>query len=88
MRKGRPKGLLTGSYGLGEMAKKGATGVVPWVHLGVAGAGAILGYLAYPYHQQPLGMTVMGAAGSIMAVGLLLLVYDLFRDKSILQVTG
>lgn len=87
MRKGRPKGLLSGHYGLGEMAKKNS-GNIPWIHLGVVGAGAVLGYVSYPYHQQPLGMTLMGAAGSIMAVGLLLLFYDLFREKSIIQVAA
>jgi hypothetical protein len=87
MRKGRPKNLLSGHYGLGEMAKKkDIPSVTHWVHLGVIAGGALLGYLSYPYHQLPLGMTVMGAAGSIMGVGLLLLVYDLFRDKNILQV--
>lgn len=86
MRKGRPKNLLSGRYGLGEMAKKKDS--IPWIHLGVAGAGAALGYISYPYHQQPLGMTLMGAAGSIMAVGLLLLFYDLVHDKNIIQVTA
>jgi hypothetical protein len=86
MRKRRPKNLLSGRYGLGEMAKK--KDGIPWIHLGVAGAGAALGYLSYPYHQQPLGMTLMGAAGSIMAVGLLLLFYDLVHDKNVIQVTA
>jgi hypothetical protein len=86
MRKGRPKNLLSCHYGLAEMAKKDIPSVTHWVHLGVIAGGALLGYLSYPYHQLPLGMTVMGAAGSIMGVGVLLLVYDLFRDKNILQV--
>lgn len=54
-----------------------------WVHLGVVGGGVALGYVTYPYWQQPLGMTLMGAAGTITAVGILLLVYDLVRDKNL-----
>jgi hypothetical protein len=84
MLKPKVRGMLAGHYGLGEMALK-RTGINPWVHVGVAGAGLALGYVSYPYSQQPLGMTLMGAAGSIMAVGLLLLVYDVFHDKGIVQ---
>lgn len=79
------KGMLTGHYGLGDMSIKTNGKLSPWVHLGVAGAGVALGYISYPYHEQPLGMMLMGASGSILAVGLLLLAYDLFRNKSILQ---
>lgn len=81
----RPRGILTGHYGLGEMSIKTNGRISPWVHAGVIGAGVVLGYVSYPYAQQPLGMMIMGASGSIIAVGLLLLAYDFFRDKSILQ---
>lgn len=57
----------------------------PWVHAGVAGAGVALGYFSYPYRENPLGATLLGAAGSVTAVGILLLVYDLFRDKRLVQ---
>lgn len=82
---GRPRNLLAGRrYDLG--AAKSAKIAPTWVHLGVAGAGVALGYIAYPYAQTtPLGMTLMGAAGSIAAVGLLLLVYDLVRQESIVE---
>lgn len=85
MMKTKPRGMLAGRYGLGDMSLKSNGRISPWVHVGVAGAGLALGYVSYPYSQQPLGMTLMGAAGSIMAVGLLLLAYDLFRDKGIVQ---
>ncbi len=81
----KPRGMLQGHYGLGEMSIKTEGRISPWVHLGVAGAGVALGYVSYPYYQQPLGMILMGASGSIVAVGLLLLAYDYFRDKSIVQ---
>lgn len=84
MTKVKPKGMLAGHYGLGDMAAKNGR-INPWVHVGVAGAGLALGYISYPYAQQPFGMTLMGAAGSILAVGLLLLAYDVFRDKGIVQ---
>lgn len=84
MYKARSKGMLAGHYGLGDMATKNGR-INPWVHVGVAGAGLVLGYVSFPYAQQPLGMTLMGAAGSIMAVGLLLLAYDVFRNKGIVQ---
>lgn len=77
--------MLTGHYGLGDMAIKTNGRISPWVHAGVIGSGLVLGYISYPYYQQPLGMMLMGASGSIIAVGLLLLAYDYFRDKSILQ---
>lgn len=85
MVKAKSRGMLVGRYGLGDMALKSNGRINPWVHVGVAGAGLALGYVSYPYHQQPIGMTLMGAAGSIMAVGLLLLAYDLFRNKGIVQ---
>jgi len=81
----RPQGMLTGHYGLGAMAIQTNGRISPWVHAGVIGAGVVLGYVSYPYAQQPLGMMIMGASGSIIAVGLLLLAYDFFRDKSIVQ---
>lgn len=79
----KPRNILAGrQYGLGASSKK----IAPtWVHVGVAGAGVALGYIAFPYNQTPMGMTLMGAAGSIAAVGLLLLVYDLVKDESLLQ---
>jgi len=79
------KGMLAGHYGLGDMALKTNGRISPWVHVGVVGAGVALGYISYPYFQQPLGMILMGASGSIVAVGLLLLAYDYFRNKSIVQ---
>lgn len=81
----KSKGMLTGHYGLGAMAIKTNGRISPWVHAGVVGSGIVLGYVSYPYNQQPLGMMLMGASGSIIAVGLLLLAYDLFRDKGIVQ---
>jgi hypothetical protein len=77
--------MLTGHYGLGDMAIQTNGRISPWVHAGVIGAGVVLGYVSYPYSQQPLGMMIMGASGSIIAVGLLLLAYDFFRNKSIVQ---
>lgn len=77
--------MLTGHYGLGAMSLKTNGRISPWVHVGVMGAGVALGYISYPYAQQPLGMMLMGASGSIIAVGMLLLAYDLFRNKSIVQ---
>jgi hypothetical protein len=83
MVKDRPRNILSGRrYDLGASASKR---IAPaWVHLGVAGAGVALGYIAFPYNQTPMGMTLMGAAGSIAAVGLLLLVYDAVKDERIL----
>lgn len=81
----KPKGMLVGHYGLGAMAIKTDNRISPWVHAGVIGAGIALGYISYPYYQQPLGMMIMGASGSIIAVGLLLLAYDYFQNKSIVQ---
>lgn len=77
--------MLTGQHGLGAMALRTNGRISPWVHVGVVGAGVALGYISYPYYQQPLGMMLMGASGSIIAVGLLLLAYDFFREKSIVQ---
>jgi len=85
MSKPKVRGMLAGRYGLGEMAALKNGSINPWIHVGVAGAGLALGYISFPYSQQPLGMTLMGAAGSIMAVGLLLLAYDVFRNKGIVQ---
>ncbi len=82
----KPKNMLSGRYGLGDMAVKKNGKIAPlWVHLGVLGGGLALGYFSYPYNQTPLGMTLVGAAGSIVAVGALLLVYDALRDKRIVQ---
>jgi hypothetical protein len=80
----KARNMLAGQrYNLGASAPKA---IAPyWVHLGVVGSGIALGYIAYPYAQQPLGMTLMGAAGSIAAVGILLLVYDLVREKSLVE---
>lgn len=75
--------MLTGHYGLGDMALKTGNRISPWVHIGVAGAGMVLGYVSYPYAQLPMGMILMGASGSIVGVALLLLTYDYFRDKAI-----
>jgi hypothetical protein len=85
MVKVNPRGMLTGHYGLGAMALKTDGRISPWVHAGVIGAGVVLGYVSYPYSQQPLGMMLMGASGSVIAVGLLLLAYDLFRNKGVVQ---
>jgi hypothetical protein len=81
----RPRNILAGRrYDLGATSRDR---IAPtWVHLGVTGAGVALGLIAYPYHQMPMGMLLMGAAGSIVAVGMLLLVYDLVRDERIMQV--
>jgi hypothetical protein len=71
---GAPKKSVGGSFGHIEH---------PWMHVGIIGGGIALGYVTYPYWQQPLGMTLMGAAGSITAVGILLLVFDLFHDTDL-----
>lgn len=85
MRKGgKVQGMLRGCYGLGEMKTKRVP--TTWIHLGVIGAGTVLGLATYPYASQPLGMVLMGAAGSIVAVGLLLLAYDTFKTKHIVTV--
>lgn len=84
------RNMLSGhkfKFGMGQAAVKTNKINPTWVHLGVIGSGVVLGYVAYPYAQQPLGMTIMGAAGSVVAVGLLLLVYDLVREKSVLEIT-
>lgn len=73
-------------YKLGAVGPKTQKIAPAWVHLGVAGSGILLGYVTYPYVQgSPLAMTLMGAAGSIAAVGILLLVYDFVREKSIVE---
>lgn len=83
----RPRNLLMGrKYDLGA-AKKDQIAPL-WVHLGVAGGGVLLGYVSYPYSQTPFGATLMGAAGSIAAVGILLLVYDLLRNKNVIETTA
>lgn len=84
--KKKSKNMLYGSYSLGDIANKNRIAPL-WVHLGVVGGGLALGYVAYPYQQSPLGSTLLGAAGSVAAVGLLLLVYDALRDKNIVQIT-
>lgn len=59
------------------------------VHLGVIGAGVALGLLSFPYVQQsPIAMLTMGAAGSVIAVGLLLLAYDLLKEKQIFEIAN
>lgn len=85
--KAKPRNVLAGRrYDLGAVSSKR---IAPtWVHLGVLGGGLALGYFSYPYNQMPLGMTLMGAAGSIAAVGLLLLVYDLARNENVLDTVG
>jgi hypothetical protein len=80
----RPRNLLAGRrYDLG--ATKSNKVAPLWVHAGVAGGGILLGYVTYPYANTPVGMTLMGAAGSIAAVGILLIVYDLVRNESIVE---
>lgn len=81
----KPRNMLAGQkYVLAEPRP-----IAPaWVHLGVVGSGIAMGYLTYPYAQQPLGMTLMGAAGSIAAVGILLLVYDLVKQKSVMEIVS
>lgn len=83
MRKQKTKGMLGRSYGLRQRPSNGLSS--PVIHAGVLGAGIILGYIAYPYRENPLGVTLLGAAGSVTAVGILLLVHDLLKDKRVVQ---
>ena len=83
----KPRNILSGRcYDLGASASKRIA--PPWVHAGVLGGGLALGYISYPYAQTPMGMTLMGAAGSVVAAGLLLLVYDLARDENLITVAN
>lgn len=84
MRRIAPKGMLAGHYGLGDMTRRSRI-ASPWIHLGVVSGGLALGYFSHPYVDTPIGATIVGAAGSIVAVGILLLVYDIFREKSVVQ---
>lgn len=54
-----------------------------YIHLGVLGGGIALGYITFPYRENPLGATLLGAASSVAAVALLLLAYDAFREKRV-----
>lgn len=83
VRKQKRKGLLGRSYGLRQSPLNGLSS--PVLHAGVLGAGVILGYVAYPYRENPLGFTLLGAAGSVTAVGILLLIHDLLKDKRVVQ---
>jgi hypothetical protein len=44
---------------------------------GIVVGGALVGLAAWPYHGKPLGSVALGAAGSIMGAGIVLLYMDL-----------
>lgn len=78
------KGMLGRKHGLSQNVGKIPSSAI---HLGVIGAGVVLGFVAYPYiDQSPIAMMAMGASGSVIAVGLLLLAYDLLKEKQIIEI--
>lgn len=69
--------MLTGRYGLSQI--KG--GLSPTaVNLGILGAGLTLGLITFQYRDTPIGSTLLGAAGSLSAVALVLFIRDLLIE--------
>lgn len=80
------KGMLGARHNLSQKSSRIAPTAI---HLGVIGAGVVLGLVSFPYvNESPLAMMAMGASGSVIAVGLLLLAYDLLKEKQIVEITN
>lgn len=71
--------MLWGHYGLAEIRPdRESKRLSPTtVNLGILGAGLALGLITYQYRNTPIGSTLLGAAGSMTAVALVLFLRDL-----------
>ena len=86
----RPRNILAGGYGLGQMKKNaemknGKTmGISPSVvDLSLVGSGLLLGLVTFPYRDAPIGQTLLVAGGGLAAVGLAFLIRDLLMSKQV-----
>lgn len=85
----RPRNLLAGGYGLGQMKTKDrpTMGVSPSVvDLSLIGSGLLLGLVTFPYRDAPIGQTLLVAGGGLAAVGLAFLIRDLLMSKQVSRV--
>lgn len=72
----RPRNLLAGRHR--QMGKIFGKKLDPTtVNLGILGSGILLGLVSYQYRESPIGATLLGAAGSVSAIGLVFLLRDL-----------
>ncbi len=58
------------------------------VDLGILGGGVIIGMISYTSRETPLGATMLGAGGSIAAVGLVLLARQLLLGREVAAASG
>jgi hypothetical protein len=77
MIKTKPKGMLTRRHGLGltSMTRRGAYSST--TNLAFVGAGALLGLVSFPYRESAIGATLVGTAGSLVAIGAALFIREL-----------
>lgn len=76
----RPRNMLSGRYGLGEMSRRRKGGISPTaVNIGITTAGMVLGLITYQYRNDPIGATLLVAAGSIVGVGLVFFAKELLE---------
>lgn len=84
-KRSKPRNLLLGHYGLGEMSKKNG-GISPTtVDLGIMGGGLVLGLVAFPYKETPIGQTLLVAGGGLVAVSLALLIRELLVKRTVIK---
>jgi hypothetical protein len=85
----KPRNLLAGRYGLGEMKKGKTAGLSPTaVDLSLVGSGVVLGLITFPYRDAPIGQTLLVAGGGLAAVGLAFLIRDLLTSKPVASALG
>lgn len=85
----RPRNLLSGRYGLGEMKKGKTLGFSPTtVDLSLVVSGLVLGLATFPYRDAPIGQTLLIAGGGLAAVGLAFLIRDLVSSRSVARAIG
>lgn len=56
-------------------------GTLALTNAGIIAGGLGLGYVAHPHRETAVGATLSGAAGSLVAVGIILFLYDLIHDR-------
>lgn len=73
----KPKNLLLGRKDR-QVAHLGNMRLTPTtVNLVTVGTGIVLGLVSYQYRESPIGATLLGAAGSIAAIGLYFFIREL-----------